>query len=181
MSHFVPLHDRPPHYAKPPKTTDSIYIPKYAVPDLDPTLPLPLAEMSESDSEEGYEDYPGQDGYRSQTVEEAGPSRKRARADDSEGQHGHSRNGHGGGHDNGHGQEHGHGHSAQPRPPGPSSRARRQDVGIVPSFFGLSARSEFTKSIGEFILNAAHGKENVEVSSTALQRLRYTRDVGRSL
>jgi hypothetical protein len=166
MSHFVPLHDRPPHYADPSQSSVSVYIPKYAAPDLDPALPLPPSGMSESESDEGYEDHPGQEGYQEQLVQEAGPSRKRPRVGNDEEHTGHSHNGHGGGHDNGHGHGHGQSHSSRSRPSGPPAR-RRQDVGIVPSFFGLSARNEFTKSIGEFILNAAHGKENVEVSSWA--------------
>jgi len=155
MSHFVPLHDTPPYYANPPKSGATAHFPKYAAPDLDVTVPLLPAEMSESESEQGYEDHTGQEGYQTQ-VEEAGPSRKRPRNDEHEGTYGHAAQSH-----NGHGQVHGHdnGHHARPQ-----ARSRRQDVGIVPSFFGLSARSEFTKSIGEFILNAAHGKENVEVS-----------------
>ena len=147
MSNFVPLHDRPPYYADIPPGGYTAQLPRYAPPDLDPTVPLP---MSDSESDEGYEDYPGQEGFDPQS--EAGPSRKRPRHDDEEehGVHAHHQS-----------QTHnGHDHE-QARAP---ARTRRPDVGIVPSFFGLSARSEFTKSIGEFIMNAAHGKDNVEVS-----------------
>lgn len=36
---------------------------------------------------------------------------------------------------------------------------------IAPSMFGMSARNEFTKTIGEFIMANAFGKEHVEVGS----------------
>ena len=59
--------------------------------------------------------------------------------------------------------------SYQPRArhvePPPSSPAF-QDLGsqaIIPSIFGVGPRNEFTRTIGEFILSNARGREHVEV------------------
>lgn len=86
---------------------------------------------------------------------EAGPSRKRSRHD------------HEDGYGNGHGNGSGNGHSYH----SDSSRQERQHyeqgyehMPIIPSIFGIPPRNEFTKTIGEFIMNNARGRENVEVS-----------------
>jgi hypothetical protein len=46
-------------------------------------------------------------------------------------------------------------------------RRPREDtqVYIVPSLFGIDARNDFTRTIGDFILNTSRGHENVEVGA----------------
>ena len=48
-------------------------------------------------------------------------------------------------------------------PPGGVVQGEGHDVPIAPSIFGIAPRNEFTKTIGEFIMANARGRENVEV------------------
>ncbi|RSH90096.1 mRNA-capping enzyme subunit beta [Saitozyma podzolica] len=120
--------------------------------------------------EEGYTEYQeGQDPYGStegadrgedderaqrswpREEAEAGPSRKRPREED------HSENGHG----------QGRGHPPPSNPPLPGGPHHgggiRPDMPIIPSIFGIAPRNPFTRTVGEFIMNHARGRENVEI------------------
>ncbi|KAL1408481.1 mRNA-capping enzyme subunit beta [Vanrija albida] len=111
---YVPLHERidPPSRAI-----------RYASPDLDPRAPLVTDSPAMSD-------------------DEAGPSRKRRRGGDGDGEDGGAPNG-----------------EPEPR----ASYTPRGPAAIAPSIFGIAPRNEFTKVVGEFIMAHCRGRENVEV------------------
>ena len=139
MSEYTPLHDRPPYYASlsPPRRSQNPSSPRYASPDLDPDEPYPwISRMSEGYDQNDVNPNEGYEVYEEQGVVEAGPSRKRHRMDESNGFHGLNDEG----------------------------RQRQARFHIIPSMFGISPRNEFTKTIGEFIMNNARGQVHVEVS-----------------
>jgi polynucleotide 5'-triphosphatase len=183
MPSYVPRHDRPPKYASlpTPPRDGRPQSPRYASPDVDPNVAYPwtregLAMSAAHRSypgtdEEGYTEYQeGQDPYGStegadrgedderaqrswpREEAEAGPSRKRPREED------HSENGHG----------QGRGHPPPSNPPLPGGPHHgggiRPDMPIIPSIFGIAPRNPFTRTVGEFIMNHARGRDNVEVS-----------------
>ena len=87
---------------------------------------------------------------------DAGPSRKRPRSET---------NGNG----NGHAQS-SYVPRQRPRPP-----QNLMETPIMPSIFGIAPRNEFTKKIGEFIMECSRDKQNVEVSTVDLTESRLRR------
>jgi hypothetical protein len=94
---------------------------------------------------------------------EAGPSRKRSRHHEDE-------YGNGNGSGNGHGSGNSY-HTEQGRQRHHYEQGY-ENMPIIPSIFGIPPRNEFTKTIGEFIMNNARGRENVEVSPAWLVSFR---------
>lgn len=177
MPTYIPIHDRPPHYANfpsPPSTSGPPKSLRYSSPDIDPDTPLPrMSSAHESDPvEQVNASQPGnsvsRQGVRSQGAgQEEGHSRKRARTSPS----------HSGGNGSyiprGRTEEslhsHHNGHSDAPSGQHDSGQVYRPRHGPVPltgSIFNLSPRNPFTSVVGDFIMNAAMGHSNVEVSYT---------------
>lgn len=177
MSTYIPIHDRPPHYANlpsPPSNSRQPRPPRYSSPDIDPDIPLArMSSAHESDPSEQANatqsgDYVPRQRVGSQGAEQEGQSRKRARTSPShsggngsyvprqrteESHHSHH-NGH-----SGHAQSDQHGNGQVYRP-------RHGQAPLTGSIFNLSPRNPFTSVVGDFIMNAAMGHSNVEVSCT---------------
>lgn len=131
---YVPIHDR----------VDESRLPRdplYGPPDLDPSVPM--AEHDEygySSEAEGLEEV------------DAGPSRKRRREDESNGEYADY------GHDEQQPLSSAHHHPRQQQ-----HQQHPSSVPIQPSIFGIAPRNEFTKTIGEFLMAHCRGVDNVEV------------------
>ncbi|XAO25318.1 mRNA-capping enzyme subunit beta [Cryptococcus bacillisporus CA1280] len=174
MPTYIPIHDRPPHYANlpsPPSTSGQPRSLRYSSPDIDPDTPLPrMSSAHESDPvEQVNASQPGNSVSRQGTGrqgagQEEGHSRKRARTSPS--------------HSGGNGSyvprerteeshhSHHNGHSDAPSGQHDSGQIYRPRHGPVPltgSIFNLSPRNPFTSVVGDFIMNAAMGHSNVEI------------------
>lgn len=182
MTTYIPIHDRPPHYANlpsPPSNSGQLRPLRYSSPDIDPDTPLPrMSSTHESDPPEQINTtHSGNHAPRqrigSQGAEQEGQSRKRARISPSnlggngsyvprqraEKSHHPHHNDH-----SGHAPSDQHGNGQVYRP-------RHGPAPMTGSIFNLSPRNPFTSVVGDFIMNAAMGHSNVEVSCT-LQRSR---------
>ncbi|ORY23816.1 CYTH-like domain-containing protein [Naematelia encephala] len=179
MPEYVPRHDRPPYYSSlpSPPPSQNLPSPRYASPDLDPDQPYPWTRQGIAMSLHGEEESGDTAEYGTQNVEysqeqydaeaaaeeqayatEAGPSRKRPRPIEGEPSY-----------QNGHASSSrpSSGSSFQPRqrqqlaqPPRP---LRIADMQIIPSFFGLAPRNEFTKRVGDFLMEYCRGQQNIEI------------------
>lgn len=110
-------------------------------------------------------EYPTDEAVQGYEQSEAGPSRKRSRHDHEDG--------YGNGNDSGNGHGSGNSyHSDRGRQESHHYEQGYEDMPIIPSIFGIPPRNEFTKTIGEFIMNNARGRENVEVRPARLVRFR---------
>jgi len=130
-----------------------------------------------SSGEESYDEALGRagenhhNGYRngietSSQQAEAGPSRKRAREDGD--YHASGTGGNPPSHNNAQGRQP---HDKEVRNQQSANRMPHhqdqwQSVPIMPSIFGITPRNEFTKTIGDFIMQMSRGRDNIEVGYT---------------
>ncbi|ORX33526.1 CYTH-like domain-containing protein [Kockovaella imperatae] len=138
---YTPLHERPPHYTSLPTPPGNVNrSPRYASPVSSPSIPWPdYQNMSSSQDEEEYDAGPSHEEEHHSSydeVDQAGPSRKRQR-----------------------GESNGHPHHPSHRP----SQRNLSDMPIIPSIFGIAPRNEFTKKVGEWIMECTRGREHVEI------------------
>lgn len=174
MTTYIPIHDRPPHYANlpsPPSNSGQLRPLRYSSPDIDPDTPLPrMSSTHESDPPEQINTtHSGNHAPRqrvgSQGAEQEGQSRKRARISPSHlGGNGsyvprqRTEKSHHPHHDDhsGHATSDQHGNGQVYRP-------RHGPAPLTGSIFNLSPRNPFTSVVGDFIMNAAMGHSNVEI------------------
>lgn len=134
---YIPQHDRSPYYASLP------------TPPRGNAPPSPRYAQSDLDPLEAYpwtregtamtEEQHRHNGYEENQAE-AGPSRKRPRQQS-------------------HQTEEDHDSQQQMYFPHP--------MDIAPSLFGIDARNDFTRTIGDFIMNTCRGQNDVEVGPTS--------------
>lgn len=131
------------------------HYPLYGEPDLNPDEPYYWTKEGIA-----LEQQQASTGAMSSAGEEQASSKKRPRTSDTP-----PTNGHGEASSNGHGQ--GTSSSYVPRQrvaePEVVQHYDQGPVPIPPSIFGIPPRNEFTKTVGEFLLAYARGRENVEV------------------
>lgn len=148
MSAYDPYRFLPPQVRPSGSSSNhpKIFVPRYGSPDLD--LNRPMSDHPESHDTNGggqggeyeREDHANGNG--------AGPSRKRARADDD------ARAGQAGGRTSMEGQQ-----------TIDHARQQQRQRPIPMSMFGLDARNDLTREIGNWIVNTCQGLEDIEVSA----------------
>lgn len=143
MSAYDPYRFLPPQ-ARPSASNpvhSKVFVPRYGSPDLD--LNVPMSDHSESVEDGGHSvEYEGGD---QSNGHESGPSRKRTRVDDeSRAVQSSSRASMGG------------------QPPHDQPRQRQRPIPV--SMFGLDARNDLTREIGNWIVNTCQGLQDIEVS-----------------
>lgn len=166
MSAYDPYRFLPPQArtAAIESNQSNVYVPCYGSPDFD--LDRPMSDYNESfengggGQDVGYED--GGDrsnGNGNGNGNESGPSRKRTRVDDE------ARAPHSSGRSS-MGAPPSHEQSRQPQSKSQSQSQRQRPIPV--SMFGLDARNDLTREIGNWIVNTCQGLQDIEVSQIIL-------------